>query len=602
MRSFAVVLLLVAACDDAHPVAPLYRADPLAAENPVPDDRLRDPTTGALRLAERDAFWRPYLPDAAVNPTLETVYRGYAAQLAGQDGWGTYAPIAIGFDGPLDPETVTPDGFRVVAAGAAPVELDVAWHADPGFVTLHPRAPLAPDTAYRVAVLRSLESEGRAIEPAPERDQAAIAELASALAIEPAEIALAFTFTTDRPTADLESAAALLTPLVPSYDLTPVADNPRWPRGVFTRDAFLATFPPGELHDQLALSLATAGTIAVGTYASRDFRGADGVFDPALIAGDTPAPAVDVEFVLVLPDRMVHPPPWPVTIVQHGFSGTAQDALARARAFTDLGIATIGIDAVEHGVRGDISGFLVPEDLRVIRENFRQSVLDLFQLCRLVYGGGIDLVPPAAPDFDGRCSYIGQSMGGVLGGMYAAIAHDTDVAVLNVAGGGLTSILQSPTLGSLVRLLFQPALGLTGNDPGWDGNLPFLVVLSQTLLEPADPINYGPLVLADPDRRVLMQSGLGDSLVPDATARALAGSIGIPELTMPVTDAAGVSGQWWVDLADFGIAPDPGGDNDPHGILGLVPGVPRQAAAFMASGGTDVVDPATVNEPFAPVP
>ena len=595
MRALLAAALTLAACgggdDDPRPAVPLYSADPLAAANPIPDDRLRDATTGAIRLRDRASFWVPYVPEAAVNPTLETVYAGYAEQLGEQTGWGPYAAIAIGFDG--DPSAALPEAVRIVDPAGAAVEHEARWNPDPGHVTLLPRAPLAPGTRYLVVVLA-----GAGVAAAPAADPAAVAEAAAALGVAPDLIALAFPFTTGRPTADLEAATALIAAAAPpAHDVTPDPTNPRWPRGVMTRDEFLATFSPGAQLDELTIALASAGTIAVGTYASRDFRAADRTLDPALVDGTMPAPAVELEFVLVLPDRTAFPPPWPVTIIQHGFQASSLEAFLRARAFTDAGIATIGIDAVAHGRRGTVADFIVPANLRLVRDNFRQTVLDLVQLCRLASAGGIDVVPPNGPDLDGRCFYIGQSFGGVVGGMYTALSPDTEVAVLNVAGGGLTSILQSETLGGLVRLLFQPALGLAGNDPGWDGNLAFLGVLAQNLLEPADPIHYGRLVFASGMRHVLIQSGLGDTLVPDATARALADAIGIPQLTMPITAAAGVSGQWWVDLVEFGFTPEPA-VTDPHAILNLVPGVPRQAATYMTSGGTVVVDPATVNAPF----
>jgi hypothetical protein len=594
MRAPLIAALALVACgggDDPRPAVPLYAADPLAAENPIPDDRLRDATTGAVRLAQRAGFWVPYVPAAAVNPTLEAVYAGYADQLGEQTGWGPYAPIAIAFAG--DPSAAIPDGFKLLDAAGAAVEHEARWNPDPGFVTLLPRAPLAPGERHLVVVLA-----GAGVAAAPAADPAAVAEAAAALGVAPDVIALAYPVTTGRPTADLETATAIVAAAPPpAHDVTPDPMNPRWPRGVMTRDELLAAFPPGDTRDELTIALASAGTIAVGTYASLDFRAADRTLDPALVDGTLPAPPVDVEFVLVLPDRMAFPPPWPVTIIQHGFQASALEVFLRARAFTDAGIATIGIDAVAHGRRGTVADFIIPDNLRLVRDNFRQTVLDLVQLCRLASAGGIDVVPPTGPDLDGRCFYIGQSFGGVVGGMYAALSPDTEVAVLNVAGGGLTTILQSETLGGLVRLLFQPALGLAGNDPGWDGNLAFLTVLAQNLLEPADPIHYGRLVFAAGNRHVLIQSGRGDTLVPDATARALAGAIGIPELTMPITAAAGVSGQWWVDLLDFGITPEPA-VTDPHAILNLVPGVPRQAATYMTSGGTVVVDPATVNAPF----
>jgi hypothetical protein len=326
------------------------------------------------------------------------------------------------------------------------------------------------------------------------------------------------------------------------------------------------------------------------------------VFVPAYLDGTTEAPPANVEFVLVEPDPALFPPPWPTTVVQHGFQGQEIDVLTLARPFNDEGIATIGIDAVSHGQRGNVAGFLDPQDLRKVRENFRQTVLDQLQVCRLAVAAGIDVDGQPGADLAGECFYIGQSMGGVLGGVFAALSRDTEVAVLDVPGGGLTHILASPTLGPIVAILFQSALGLTGRDQAWADNLPFFSWIGQTTLDASDPINYGAVALAGHPsgraRKLLLQAGVGDTLIPNETTTALAQTIGLPELAGPVDDAAGVSGVWWVDLADYGIQSVPGGDLDPHNILNLLPGVERQGAIYMRSAGTSVVDPHTVNDPY----
>jgi pimeloyl-ACP methyl ester carboxylesterase len=394
-------------------------------------------------------------------------------------------------------------------------------------------------------------------------------------------------------------AASTLVDVVPTADFGFVADNERWPRGIFDREAFLAYFEGADLA-ALETSLAHAGRIAVGTYQSRDYRGAGGVFDADFVSGAALAPEVPIELVLVEPDPAVFPPPWPVTIVQHGFNGTAKDVLTRAAMFNQEGIATIGIDALEHGIRGSIVNFFNPDDVRVARENLRQTVLDHVQLCRLVVAGALEIDQQPGPDFDGTCNYFGQSMGGILGGLYAAVAPDTGVSVLNVPGGGMSRVLQSPVMGPQVSFIFAPALGIVGDPETWTATLPFFGWIAQNLLDPGDPVSFGPSVFDDPpsyarsERRVLLQIGVGDNVIPNSGSRALAAGMGVTERSEAVVDDNGVSGVWWVDPADYGFELDmPGGDTDPHNILNFIEGVRRQAAVYQASGGTEIADPAS---------
>jgi hypothetical protein len=76
---------------------------------------------------------------------------------------------------------------------------------------------------------------------------------------------------------------------------------------------------------------------------------------------------------------------------------------------------------------------------------------------------------------------------------------------------------------------------------------------------------------------VLVQEGVGDELVWNVLTEELAMVAGLPT-NVPASDPAGVSGHW--------IFQPPGG----HGIFDRAD-VQDQAATFLASSGTELIDP-----------
>ena len=90
-------------------------------------------------------------------------------------------------------------------------------------------------------------------------------------------------------------------------------------------------------------------------------------------------------------------------------------------------------------------------------------------------------------DFDGaRISFVGQSLGGIIGTVFMGIQPDTRVALLNVPGGGIANLLEaSPTFGPRIRAGLAP-LGLTPGTP----NYAAFFGAAQTVIDSADPINW----------------------------------------------------------------------------------------------------------------
>ena len=162
--------------------------------------------------------------------------------------------------------------------------------------------------------------------------------------------------------------------------------------------------------------------------------------------------------------------------------------------------------------------------------------------------------------------------------------------MLNVAGGRVAFLGDNPGTRPIYQAALAEQAGLRWADPDFEIFIQRMLDLGQQALDSADPLNFARRWRADPPsgaapRRVLIQEGIGDQLVSNASTEALAAAGDLLAQT-PQSDVDGVSGLWRFD--------PPGG----HGIFARAD-VRRQAAEFLASGGTD--DRRAVRAPAAPV-
>jgi hypothetical protein len=131
------------------------------------------------------------------------------------------------------------------------------------------------------------------------------------------------------------------------------------------------------------------------------------------------------------------------------------------------------------------------------RDNFRQDVIDLAQLVRtLRLDGPASLTARVAAAggtamFDlNKISYVGQSLGGILGALFNAVSPDTSNVVLNVPGGDLPQIiLTAPSFAAQKGALLS-GLAMQGIVPGTPAFDQFIGTI-QWILDPADPSNMG---------------------------------------------------------------------------------------------------------------
>ncbi len=502
-----------------------YSNDLDSPANPYPDARLSR-SDGSVRLPDRFVLrGMPTGPDAE---EARRVLRNSANQVETIRGFSTTAPVRIAFSAPPDITTVRPDTVLFFRREDGATDID--------------------------GLLRASE----------------------ALGVRREDIATGFSFPTQPIEDDLLAVQALLrdraltiTDPVQLFD-NDLTDNR--PRGVFgPEDPEFASFFE-ESPD--------VGTVVAGLIESPDFRNADGVWVDSLIAGETRAPLSQLDFLLILPAS--GEPPFPVVMVQHGFGGDNGTVLELAQLLAEQGLAAIGINAVEHGNRGNPLSLLRARPI-VARDLFRQTIADQMAVLRAIEVG-IDIDDDGQIELDPtRMSYIGISLGGMLGASLVAVEEILPTAVLNVAGGRVAFLGEAPDLRNLVQGELAAEVGLDREDPIFRVYIQRILELGQHGIDAADGSNFARHWFLEPfpghqPHSVLLQQGIGDGLVTAESTATLANAGGL-ETNTPVSDPSGVSGLWQFD--------PPGG----HGIIGR-DDVQRQAAHFLATGGTEIIDPA----------
>ena len=278
-------------------------------------------------------------------------------------------------------------------------------------------------------------------------------------------------------------------------------------------------------------------------------------------------------------------------ILQHGITSQKEAAAAAADTIALTGKATIAFDLPMHGALASPANTVVPADyttpdpanpghtiaekkqagwgndfmsltsLLTGRTNVQQAALNLHRLEILMrtgtpfgtafatwttapYATGITGYP--TPGATGNISFVGQSLGSIVGAYYLAGNATLDTTVgnppytqtslnsdmkgfLSVPGSTIAYILKdSPIFGPVVNAGLSAASGGTVV-PGTTAYTQFFLV-AQTLVDPVDPASMTlPLATPLPSRlsgRVAMQEAVGDTVIPNYTTRYLGQALG----------------------------------------------------------------------------
>lgn len=325
---------------------------------------------------------------------------------------------------------------------------------------------------------------------------------------------------------------------------------------------------------------------------------------------------------------------WPIVIYQHGITRNRTDAFAISQTLASQGFAVIAIDIPLHGLppghpfnieatplaatgahertfnvdlvkndgtacpagqpvcpdgQPDASGthMINLGSLLTSRDNLRQGIVDLFSLARAIptisYDGA------AGADFDGgRISFVGQSLGSIIGVSFTAFEPSINTAVFSVPGGGIARLLDgSATFGPRIRAGLEAA-GVRAGTPDFDRFLG----AAQQAIDGADPLNTA---FALAGKRVLLHEVVGggsvlpDQVIPNTVAGApLAGTealiraLGLSSITGTVQSATGVRG------ATRFIVGNHGSLLDPTAAPAATVEMQREMASMLVSGGAAV--------------
>lgn len=277
---------------------------------------------------------------------------------------------------------------------------------------------------------------------------------------------------------------------------------------------------------------------------------------------------------IALPRGPVPSAGFPTVIVQHGINGDRSLVLSVANTFAKLGWATVGIESVTFGARAAAAASVVDQksvfpwsaggayagpdgfvdvpngateffgglrSIGAVRDHLRQSALDLGSVVDVVRNPALDLGPllaavPGAKLDPGRVAFLGDSLGGMMGAMLAAVDPHVKTFVLNVAGGGLFLELAatSPNIASSVSQAATINFGF-GNGRFASGH-PIMQIL-QHIVDPGDPLLYARNIITspltvngakNPPKDVIQIEVLWDETVSNQANEALARAAGFP--------------------------------------------------------------------------
>jgi len=394
-------------------------------------------------------------------------------------------------------------------------------------------------------------------------------QIAAALGLNPANIVLTFSFTTESTADTLELLSATTTPQALKLNATGLPTSAANAQLPGHSDIYVGALPiPYYLSRSAPLT---------GSWNAPPFP-----LDPSstFVTRFNPLPLATQS--LLIPVLATVPnanslavkagavAPWPVLIFQHGITRSREDMLAVADSFADAGFAVLAVDLPLHGITDtkdplyasaanplyaglglptgqmsiertfdlelitpgtiDPSGahFINLTSLLTSRDNLREGAADLITLERSVAGAVVANAGNTGIFAAGKTHYLGHSLGAIVGGTFLALVPASEVSTATFAnpGGELARLLiDSPTFGPQITA----GLAAQGLTPGTTLYAQFFRD-SQTVIDAGDPINFIGLATAQHPVHLLQVVG---STPPPASCNPAAPANGCPDQVVP---------------------------------------------------------------------
>ncbi len=269
----------------------------------------------------------------------------------------------------------------------------------------------------------------------------------------------------------------------------------------------------------------------------------------------------------------------------HGFFGEKEElweswsevpAIADKSKMVGMAVDWWGMAAADEDPVADLIVANKMSEVFVFTDRVHQAMANQMALAYAAKGplaAEPSLLREGKPIYDpARMYWFGISQGHILGSTYVTLSPHIDRAVLQVGGAGFAMMMTrsesfTPFVAFIQILVPDPL------------DLQKFVAMSQLSMERIEPVAYAPHMLKDgypggpPTRKVLLQEGLWDSLVPNLATETHARTLGIPHYApssrakVPgMTDATGpIDGSALIDF-ELGIP-----EADRHGILATIP-------------------------------
>ncbi|HOO56039.1 MAG TPA: acetylxylan esterase [bacterium] len=230
--------------------------------------------------------------------------------------------------------------------------------------------------------------------------------------------------------------------------------------------------------------------------------------------------------------------PFPCVIMQHGYMSSKMDSKSMGLlTLIKAGYAVFAIDAQYHGERRVPGKDIFSPDIENDARAIVQTIIDLRR--------GIDLLETRKEIDSDRITYIGVSMGGILGSIFSGVDERVKAPVLVVGGGDWKTLVSQSEIGP-ARLLRKRINS---------GRLESIDELA-SMMKHVEPLNFIGLVSPRP---LLMINNKHDKIVPTDANKLLHAAAEEPKKIVwldgipgdptghipPINEVTAQAIQWW---------------------------------------------------------